>query len=346
MKIKFSPNDKKEFEKLLKIKDQNIEISDLLLSAFQYIDFINVDDLNERISCGESSESAIKNIILDAYEIDSEELRNSFIKQVKISKCEPSRYINDYVKLLDKVKFSYGKYNLKKIPYEPYQLFALDDIDVVEDYKEISKAGYFEKKFTYAALFEGKDLWMSLNPNEINTMDSTIKNANGNVLVLGLGMGYITYMLSNKANVKSITVVERNRENISLFKKHLFPLFKNSNKIKIIDGDAVDYVRNNSRFDYIFADLWFNPEDGLEYYLKLNDIENKNNIKIDYWLETSLKQMKRRYLIELVNEQLNGVGPEAYQSEEELPDRIFKKLYLDTKNVEINTIEDVRKLLK
>lgn len=347
MKIKFSPKDKQEFANLLKIKDQNIEISDLILSAFQYTDFIDIDDLNERISSGESTESAIKNIILDAYEIDSDELRNSFINQIKISKCEPSKYMNDYVKLLDKVKFSYGKYNLKKIPYEPYQLFALDDIDVIDnDYKEISKVGYFEKKFTYASLFEGKDLWMSLNPNEINTMDSTIKSAKGNVLVLGLGMGYITYMLSNKQNVKSVTAIERNRENISLFKKYLFPLFKNSNKIRVIEGDAIDYVRNNFRFDYIFADLWFNPEDGLEYYLKLNEIEIKNNIKIDYWLETSLKQMKRRYLIELINEQLNGAGPEAYQSEEEIPDRIFKKLYLDTKDLEINTIEDVRKLLR
>lgn len=346
MKILLSKNDKLEFKKILAIKDNNIEISDLLLSSFQYTDFIDIDDLNNRLSNGETVESAIKNIILDAFEINSETLRADFINQVQIKKCNASDYMNDYVKLLDKIKFSYGKYNLKKITYEPYQLFALDDIDVTNDYKEISKAGYFDKKFTYAALFEGKDLWMSLNPNEINTMDSTIKSAKGNVLVLGLGMGYITFMLSNKKDVKSITVVERNKENIALFKKFLFPNFKNANKIRIIEDDAITYVRNNYKFDYIFADLWFNPEDGLEYYLKLNEIERKQNIKIDYWLETSLKQMKRRYLIELIKEQIDGVGPEAYQSEEEIPDRIFKKLYLDTKNLEIKTIKDIKELLK
>mgnify|MGYP003296181409 CR=1 FL=1 len=346
MKILLSKNDRLEFKKILSIKDNNIEISDLLLSSFQYTDFIDIDDLNNRLSNGETVESAIKNIILDAFEINSETLRADFINQVQIKKCDGSDYINDYVKLLDKIKFSYGKYNLKKITYDPYQLFALDDIDVTNDYKEISKAGYFDKKFTYAALFEGKDLWMSLNPNEINTMESTIKSAKGNVLVLGLGMGYITFMLSNKKDVKSITVVERNKENIALFKKFLFHNFKNANKIRIIEDDAIAYVRNNYKFDYIFADLWFNPEDGLEYYLKLNEIENKHSIKIDYWLETSLKQMKRRYLIELIKEQIDGVGPEAYESEEEIPDRIFKKLYLDTKNLEIKTIKDIKELLK
>lgn len=346
MKILLSDRDKLEFEKILSIKDNNIEISDLLLSSFQYTDFIEIDDLKTRILNGETEENAIKSIILDAYEIDSDELRNSFIKQTKIIKCEPSNYLNRYVKLLDKIKFSFGKYSLKKITYEPYQLFALDDIEVDKDYKEISTAGYFDQKFSYAALFEGKDLWMSLNPNEITTMDSTIKAAKGNVLVLGLGMGYITYMLSDKNDVSSITVVERNKENIAFFKKFLFPLFENKNKIKIVEGDAIEYIEKNQIFDYFYADLWFNPEDGLEYYLKLNDIEQSNNIKIDYWLETSLKQMKRRYLIELIKEQLDGVGPEAYESEEEIPDRIFKKLYLDTKDTIINSIEDIRKLLK
>lgn len=346
MKINLSENDKLEFKKLLAIKDNNIEISDLLLSAFQYTDFIDVDDLLNRVANGEVVDQAIKNIILDNYEIDDKQLRDSFSNQVVIKKCEPSAYMNDYVKILDKIKLSYGKYNLKKVTYEPYQLFALDDIEIGEDYKEISQVGYFEKKFSYAALFEGKDLWMSLNPNEINTMASSINAAKGRVLVLGLGMGYITYMLSNKKNVTSVTVVERNKENIALFKKYLFPLFNQKAKITIIEDDAVNFVKNYYKYDYIFADLWFNPEDGLEYYLKLSDIEKKNKITIDYWLETSLIQMKRRYLIELINEQLNGADESCYKSEEELPDRIFKKLYLDTKDLEITTIDDVRNLLK
>ena len=341
MKISLSNKDKEEFYNLLRTKDSNIDISDILLTAFAYTDFINKDELDQN-----NEISSIKNMILDNLEVDSEELRESFFEQVDIKKCEANNFYNDYVKLLDKVNFNYGKYSLKKVTYEPYQLFALDDIEVTDNYKEISKVGYFDKPFSYKALFEGKDLWMSLNPNEINTMATTIDNAKGRVLVLGLGMGYITYMLSQKKNISSITVIERNKENIALFKKHLFPLFPNKAKITIIEDDAINFVKHYFKYDYIFADLWFTPEDGLEYYLKLNDIEKKNNIKIDYWLETSLKQMKRRYLIELIKEQLEGSDESWYQSEKEIEDRIFKRLYLDTKDIVINNIDGIRNLLK
>lgn len=344
MRITLSEKDKSCFYKLLENKDNNIEISNLLLTSFAYTDFINIDELNNRIS-KENEETAIKNIILDNFEVDSDEFRNSFFEQVKIEKCDPTKFINEYSKLLDRVKFSFGKYSLKKVTYEPYQLFALDDIEVKDD-KEISKVGYFDKPFSYSALFEGKNLWMSLNPNEINTMSSSIEKAKGRVLVLGLGMGYITYMLSNKKNVSSITVIERNKENIALFKKFLFPLFSQKTKITIIEDDAINFVNHYFKYDYIFADLWFDAEDGLEYYLKLSEIENKNGIKIDYWLETSLKQMRRRYLIELIKEQLEGSDETWYQSEKEISDRIFKTLYLQTKNIEIKSYDDIKELLQ
>ena len=341
MKINLSSEDKNKFYNLLKIKDNNIDISNMLLTAFAYVDFINPNELDK------SNEiTSIKSMILDNLEVEDDELKEAFINQVDIQKCDPNKYFNDYVKLLNKVNFSYGKYSLRNVTYEPYQLFALDEIEVKEDYKEISKVGYFDKPFSYKALFEGKDLWMSLNPNEINTMSSSIEKAKGRMLVLGLGMGYITYMLSNKKNVTSITVIERNKENIALFKKHLFSLFPNKVKITIIEDDAINFVKHYFKYDYIFADLWFTPEDGLEYYLKLNDIEKKNNIKIDYWLETSLKQMKRRYLIELIKEQLEGSDESWYQSEKEIEDRIFKRLYLDTKDIVINNIEGVKEILK
>lgn len=344
MRITLSEKDKSSFYKLLEIKDNNIEISNLLLTCFAYRDFIDTDDLQSRLS-SEDEETAIKNIILDNFEIDSDEFRNIFMAQIKVKKCNPAKYINEYSKLLDSIKFSYGKYSLKKVTYEPYQLFALDDIEVKDD-KEISKVGYFDKPFSYSALFEGKNLWMSLNPNEINTMASSIEKAKGRVLVLGLGMGYITYMLTNKKNVSSITVVERNKENIALFKKHLLRLFSNKAKITIIEDDAINFVKHYFKYDYIFADLWFDAEDGLEYYLKLSEIEKKNNIEIDYWLETSLKQMRRRYLIELIKEQLEGSDETWYQSEKEISDRIFKTLYLQTKNIEIKSLEDIKELLQ
>ncbi|MCR5309096.1 MAG: hypothetical protein K6E21_03195 [Bacilli bacterium] len=343
MKINLNKNDNEKFYNLLKIKDDNIEISNLLLTAFAYTDFIDISEIKNNAS--ECEKESIKKQILNNFEIESKEFREAFNYQVTITKCDPSNYINEYTRLLDKIHCTFGKYSLKKIAYEPYQLFALYEISVVDDYKEISNVGYFDKPFSYLALFEGKNLWMSLNPNEINTMASCIEKAKGRVLVLGLGMGYISYMMSIKKSVTSLTIVERNKENIALFKKHLLPLFKEKAKITIIEDDAINFIKHYNKYDYIFADLWFTPEDGLEYYLKLSEIEKENNIKIDYWLETSLKQMRRRYLLELVKEQLEGSDETWYQSEKDLTDKIFKTLYYQTKNVEINSLQDIKDLL-
>ena len=57
---------------------------------------------------------------------------------------------------------------------------------------------------------------MAILRNMEQTMEKSIKSAKGRVLVLGLGMGYITYMLSNKKDVTAITVIEKNKENIEI----------------------------------------------------------------------------------------------------------------------------------
>lgn len=346
MKVSLSSVDKNEFKKLLEIKDLNITVSDILLDAFMYVDFVNKDDLEKRISLNGSLNSSIAEIIIDNYGIDDEKLKEAIRSRISIHKCSEKLYKNEYVDLIQGRKLKYKNYNTETISYQPYQLFAVNEISVDDDYKETLNIGFFEKEFSYTALFENKDLWMSVNPNEIETMRSPILNAHGNVLVLGLGMGYISYMISQKDNVHSVTIVERNQNNIDAIKKYIGKELLANKKVKIIHADALKFMETVRDFDYIYADLWFNPEDGLLPYLTLCKLAKKNNIKIEYWLEESLKQMRRRYLIELINEQINGSDESNYQSEETDSDKIFKVLYNETKNIEIKNIEDIRRLLK
>lgn len=345
MKIQLNKNDKLLFDHILETKDLNIEVSDILMDAFQYVDFVNKDVLEEKFKNNKSLKEAICEIIIENFDIKDEKLISAIFERVSVKECNPESYKNKYIDYISDKNFHFKNYKLKKISYEPYQLFALDEISLENDLLERLNIGFFNQDLSYIALFENNNLWMSVNPNEIETMKRPIANAHGNVLVLGLGMGYVAYMMSQQKNVKSITIIEKNRDNIDAMKNITNDLFKGKN-IKIINAHAIEYLKANHNFDYIFADLWFSPEDGIEPYLKLNDLENKYSIKIDYWLETSLKQMKRRYLIELINEQLNGSNEEQYKSEKTLPDRVFKKLYYETKDVCINSINDIKELLK
>ncbi|MBQ6731416.1 MAG: hypothetical protein IJR08_05920, partial [Bacilli bacterium] len=315
MIIKNDRSLKQAIQNIISTNNVNMNVADVLTNAFMYVDAINPDEVKQYIKEGCNENEAIYNCLFGFLGIDKddEESQNVLGEYVlnNLKKLNPKDYLdNPYVTKVKKVGRK-GKYALKYIDYAPYQLFAYDDIKL-NNFKEYSQIGYFDNKFSYLALTEGNNIWMSLNPNEIETMKPYINKARGNVLVLGLGMGYVPFMLSLKNCVKSITIIEKDQEIINLFNELIYSSFENKEKIKIIKGDAIEYARQSQKegiYDYVFADLWHSPEDGLPLFVSLKRI-NKN---IDCWLEVSLFALLRRCMITLLEEQLHGLKEEDYK---------------------------------
>lgn len=334
---------KSELQKLIDTNNINMNIADMLMSAFMYTDVINPDEVKQYIKEGHQENQAVINVLCDSLglEKDDEVLEEYVLSNLK--KLNPKDYTdNPYVKAIKKTGRK-GKYALKYIDYAPYQLFAFDDIKMNGN-KEYSQIGYFDNKFSYLALTEGNNIWMSLNPNEIETMKPYINKARGNVLVLGLGMGYVPFMLSLKNCIKSITIIERDQEIINLFNELIYPSFPNKEKIKIIKGDAVEYARKAQKEatpDYVFADLWHDPEDGLPLFVSLKRI----NKDIDCWLEVSMYALLRRCMITLIEEQLDGLKEEDYRFAKTYTDKVINAFYQKTKNLSIERLDDLDKLL-
>ena len=337
-----------KIQSLIDINNININIADMLMTAFSYVDIFNPDEIKQYVKEGLNENEAIVEILYDFFKLDkdneeNQEIMERYIKN-NLKKLNPQDYLNnEYVKTI-KTKGIKGKYSLRNIEYEPYQLFAYDDIKINE-YQEESAIGYFEQKFSYLALCEGNNVWMSLNPNEIETMKPYIEKGKGRVLVLGLGMGYVPYMLALKEEVKSITIVEKDQNIIDLFNAFIWSSFKNKEKIKIIKDDAVKYVeksKNNPQFDYIFADLWHNPDDGLPLFISLK----RMNINIDCWLEVSMYALLRRCMFTLLEESLLGLDESHYKFAKNYTDKVINKFYMKTKNLHINDEGDLDKLLK
>ena len=95
-------------------------------------------------------------------------------------------------------------------------------------------------------------------------MKKAVLGARGNVLTFGLGLGYYTYMVSERAEVESVTVVERDKEVIELFKRFILPQFAYPEKVRIICSDAFEFADRelkNGFYNYIFTDLWHDPSD-------------------------------------------------------------------------------------
>ena len=337
---------KDRIDDVIKTNQINTWAADLLSEACNYTDFFDVNRIKQYEKAGKTAQDAMLDMMFEAFNLDKDDKETyNILKEFcydRIKCLDPKVYENDeYAKSVNATG-NYNGYTVRKISYEPYQTFPYDEINVNDKYQEFSNIGFFKEKFSYLALCQGNNVWMSLNPNEIETMKSFIEKAKGEVLVLGLGMGYVPFMMSDKLEVKHITIIEKDRNTINLFNKVLFPSFKNKNKITIIPDDAISYFVNKKKYDYIFADLWHAPEDGLELFIKLKRI-NKN---IDCWLETSLIALLRRCMITLIEESLEGLDEKAYKHARTPTDRVINNFYQKTKNITLRDVNDLENLLK
>ena len=230
--------------------------------------------------------------------------------------------------------------------YEAYQAFLLDEISLGEDFESFSPSGYYRVRVDYPIYRLGMSNWMEVIPHEINTMEKAIGKAHGNVLVIGLGIGYCLFMMAIKEEVRSLTVIEKDAKLIESFSKTLLPLFPNKGKIRILSEDAFSYLPNipDGSFDYCFADIWRDEVDGLPLYGRLLSYMNKAR-ESDYWIEKSLLHYLRRYAIALLEEQaLLGYDDSDYMDAKG-QGGVFTRLHLALKGEKIQTTGDIKALL-
>jgi len=99
-------------------------------------------------------------------------------------------------------------------------------------------------------------IWMSLTPNEIFTLREGLDLAAGRVLVAGLGMGWLTHRILEKAEVSSVTQLELEIPIIEFFGTPLQEKF--GQKLHLINQDVYSYIKNNSikNFDTVIFDIW------------------------------------------------------------------------------------------
>ena len=218
-------------------------------------------------------------------------IEREYFSKIKMLSLAP--YLDDpYYKNIKFPRVTSGRWSFGYETYAAYEPFVWRDFVVTDDYREIPQIGFFTEPFSFPAVYEDGREWMAVKPNEIETMRSSIAAVSGDVLTYGLGLGYFTYMASEKSEVKSITVVERDEAAIELFKTHILPQFQNRDKVKLVCSDAFDYSENvmvQESFDYVFADLWHDASDGLDLYIRLKRLEvNDPYATYLYWIEQTL----------------------------------------------------------
>ena len=167
-----------------------------------------------------------------------------------------------------------------------------NDPILLPDFTEIPRIGFFRERFDFPAVLQNGREWMTLMPNETATLENAVKNCFGNVVTYGLGLGYFAYRASCKENVKSVTVVEKDKSVIDLFISHILPLFPYKDKITVLHEDAFvhgEKVLPKSDVDYVLADIWHDAGDGTPMYLRFREIASKTpHIRWNFWLEETI----------------------------------------------------------
>ena len=282
------------------VKEDNYKVFALLSNYLNKApDFVDGEEIKEIVQFGVSYEHAFAVILAAAFgldivdKMDDKNLFNNYFNGMFFKLDEKEYYENTYYKNIKIPTLKIGNSELKYEKYKPFEGFVCNDIVKTKEGRQIPQIGFFETEFEYPAILENGRIWMTVTPNEIETMKDPIEQAFGNVLTYGLGLGYYTYMISEKENVDSITVVEMNEDVINLFQTYILPQFKNHQKIKIIKANAFEYAQKSmakGQFDFVFTDLWHDVSDGIDMYLKMKLFEKRcPNTIFTYWIEKSIK---------------------------------------------------------
>lgn len=276
-----------------------------------------------------------------------EEIFEDIVRQSKVFHKE---YLNEnkYLKNIHLKNQRLGHFALSHSSYSKYELMIYSSPINKYNGIMIPSIGTIDHHFQYPLLKENGNVWMSITPNEIFTMEQAIEEAHGHVLTLGCGMGYFAYMASEKESVKHVTIIENQPEVIKLFETIILPQFEHKEKITIIQADAFDYMESleDGHYDFCFADIWISNNDIISY-IKLKHICKKfSKMKMSYWIEDSMIATIMLYVYIIIqNEFMKGqmmFPPDNYREfaylqnilkDAEITRPEHLDFYLDPKNI-------------
>ena len=311
MNIDLSPIDRRKVKNLGEVLEMNNEVLGLMSRYLTVCPDFITKELIEGITgeCEITLAEAYTSLLVAACGLDVENnprdryLSTAYLRS-GIRRLDPQEYrMNPYYRQIRIPEAHFGNWKLTIEKYKPYEAFVCDDIRTDEELKEIPQIGFFDTEFSFPAVMEDGQEWMAIKPNEIETMRQPIARAAGQVVAFGLGMGYYAFMVSEKPEVKTLTIVERDENVIALFREHILPQFPKKEKIDIVRQDAFEFATNcmsDGYYDHAFVDLWHDVSDG--YPLSPNTL-------FSYWIEDSLLSHLRWELFHRMSDLLSATAP-------------------------------------
>ena len=292
--------DREKFKRLEKTFELNFRLTRLYANYLEhYNEIINAEMMNAL--CGDGSideKDGFAAILCQIFglDIDGSSDERALIREYitpSVRVMDSQRYTNNpYYKNIKIPEVKKGKWELKSEKYPAYRGVIANDMMLYDNFREVPPLGFFKEEFEFPAVLEDGNEWMTLTPVDLDTSDDAIERAHGKVVTFGLGLGYYTYMVSEKESVDSITVVEKSKDVIALFEEYILPQFTHPEKVRIVNADAFEYAEcemPKEKFDVAFVDTWRDASDGAPMYVKMKRLEHLSpDTEFIYWIENFL----------------------------------------------------------
>jgi hypothetical protein len=148
-----------------------------------------------------------------------------------------------------------------KVP--PFIDVQRGDWHLTRDHRFGNVRGYFtpgyQKLTENWVLYHVRDdqavTWMSITPMELESQSHHALAAHGDVLVGGLGMGVLAYNVAQKANVRTVTVIERDPDIVEIMQIALD--WPHWSKVRVVQGDAFATTEAAlGQYDVALFDIW------------------------------------------------------------------------------------------
>lgn len=111
----------------------------------------------------------------------------------------------------------------------------------------------------YTGLYRGASIIMSDTHDEIRDHVHFIRRARGSVLIAGLGLGMVLQAVARKAEVTSVTVVEKSSDVLALVANHYKSMPVVGAKLTVVHADIFGWKpAAGVRFDHAWFDIWDN----------------------------------------------------------------------------------------
>ena len=248
------------------------------------------------LKIGLTEEEVMCALVLSRMGLDEEtdlgrEIHRGYLPKM-IQKVSPSLVEDDpYVQAVCPVEKRCGDKRLTMDTLFPYEIFVRDDFRMDASGRVLPQLGFLESSVTFPVLLERGLSWMSVEPNEIQTLRPLAQAARGKVVMMGLGIGYYAFHALMNPSVTEVTAGERDGEILDMFREALLPLFPRKECLKLVQDDAFHFAAGPMKTlypDTVLTDLWRDAGDGAELYLRMKALEWEGP-NWQYWIEPTIR---------------------------------------------------------